>query len=185
MKIHQTPKFEVTPESCRKETGRTFQEWFDFIESRLGVNPGRKAIGDLLFKELKVDAWWVTTLIIEYEAARQIVEKDGRPKGYNICVTKAITAPPDPVFAFMQKGAWAGADTQMTVVKANPPKLLRFTLDGPGHVAGELIEAKITPAGAKCSVVITYDRLQDRGRADGLREAWGELLNTWKTQLES
>jgi hypothetical protein len=45
-----------------------------------------------------VDAWWATTLIVEYEKARGAVEKDGLVKGYNICVTKSVSAQPAKVY---------------------------------------------------------------------------------------
>lgn len=185
MHIEYRPKFALTTEVTRQETGRTPEEWFTLIDTRLESSPGRKAVGDFLFKEMKVDAWWTTTLAVGYEAARGIVEKDGRPRGYNICVTKAIAAPPDKVFALIADAKWAGADTKVAVQKATPGKRIRFVLEGAGHPSGELVEIKLTASGAKCSIVLNHERIQDRGRADGLREAWGELLNGWKASLES
>ncbi len=158
---------------------------FALLETRLGPSPGRKAIGDFLFKEMKVDAWWVTTLAVEFEAARHIRAKDGRPAGYNICVTKSIAAPPERIFALLESTAWAGSGTQVVFAKLAPPKSARFTLQGPQHPAGETVEIKLSPAGAKSSLVLNHERIQDRGRADGLREAWSEILQAWKTQLES
>jgi uncharacterized protein YndB with AHSA1/START domain len=184
MNIQQQPKFPLTREVTRQETGKTPEEWFAMVDSRLSPQPGRKAVGDFLFKEMKVDAWWVTTLVVGYEAARGIVEKDGRPRGYSICMTKAIAAAPEQVFAAIQEASWAGPGTKVAVLKATPGKLLRFALEGPGHPAGELVEIKLTPAAGKCSLVLNYERIQDRGRADGLREAWGAILNTWKANLE-
>ena len=185
MNIIQKTKFPITPESCRKETGKTLQEWFELVDAKCGPNPGRKAVGDFLFKEMKVDAWWATTLAVEYEAARGVVEKDGRPRGYNICATKSIAAAPEKVFARIQDTSWAGQGTQVDFVKTNPGKMARFTLAGAGHPTGELVEVKLTPAGGKCSIVVSHERIQDRGRADGLREAWGEILNQWKAELEA
>jgi uncharacterized protein YndB with AHSA1/START domain len=184
MHIESNPKFALTPEVARQETGESPEDWFALIDRRLGPSPGRKAVGDFLFKEMKVDAWWTTTLVVGYEAARGIVEKDGRPRGYSICVTKAIAAAPDKVFAAITDAQWARADTKVAVQKATPGKLIRFALEGSGHPAGELVEIKLTPSGGKCSIVLNHERIQERGRADGLREAWAGILNSWKASLE-
>jgi uncharacterized protein YndB with AHSA1/START domain len=185
MKIESKSKFPLTPEVIREQTGKMPDEWFALVDSRLGLNPGRKAIGDFLSKEMKVDAWWTTTLVVGYEAARGIEEKDGRPRGYAICVTKAIAATPEKVFALITDAKWAGPDTRVSMQKATPSRLIRFALQGEGHPDGELVEVKLTPTAGKCPVVLNHERIQDRGRADGLREAWGAVLNEWKAKLES
>ena len=60
-----------------------------------------------------LDPWWSSTLIIEYENARGVVEKDGKPKGYTICATKAVKTGADRCFAaFASAGEldrWLGA----------------------------------------------------------------------------
>jgi uncharacterized protein YndB with AHSA1/START domain len=185
MHIESKPKFPLTPEATREHTGKTPDEWFALVDTRLGRDLGRKAVGDFLFKEMKLDAWWATTLVVGYEAARGIVEKDGRPRGYAICVTKSIAAAPEKVFALITAANWAGPDTQVAVLKANPAKQIRFALKGESHPDGELVEIKLTPAAGKCAIVLNHERIQDRGRADGLRDAWGSVLNEWKANLES
>lgn len=185
MKIESKPKFPLTPEVTRAQTGKTPDEWFTLVDTRLGANPGRKVIGDFLFKEMKLDAWWATTLVVSYEAARGIVEKDGRPRGYAICVTKSIAVAPEKVFSLITDAKWTGAETKIAVQKSNPAKMIRFALQGGGHPDGELVEIKLTPTAGKCSIVLNHERIQDRGRADGLREAWGAVLNEWKTSLET
>ncbi|MCL4789616.1 MAG: hypothetical protein KJ070_22975 [Verrucomicrobia bacterium] len=185
MNIESKPKFPLTPEATRQQTGKTPDEWFALVDTRLGRNPGRKAVGDFLFKEMKVDAWWAATLVVGYEAARGIVEKDGRPRGYAICVTKSIAAAAEQVFALVADAKWTGADTKIAIQKATPGKLIRFALNGGGHPEGELVEIKLTPSAGKVSIVLNHERIQDRGRADGLRDAWGAVLNEWKTSLEA
>ncbi len=184
MRVETTPKFPVTPEATLKQTGKTTADWVALADKKLGPKAGRKEVGDFFFKEMKVDPWWTTTLVVAYEAAHGMAEKDGRPRGYNICVTKSITAPPEKVFAAIEEGSWAKPETTVTVEKATPGKMFRCTLSGPGHPAGETVEIKITPSGGKCALAVMHERIQDRGRADGLREAWAGILNGWKGSLE-
>ena len=65
--------------TCREETGRSRAEWFNAIDESGAT--GRAAVGKFLLSQ-KIDAWWIATLTVDYEAAKGIVEKDGAPKGY-------------------------------------------------------------------------------------------------------
>ncbi len=49
--------------------------------------------------EHKIDLWWATTIVNEYEIARGDLAKDGKPKGYSICPTKSIKASPKDCYA--------------------------------------------------------------------------------------
>lgn len=200
MEVQYKSEHPVTAESVRKHTGKTWDDWFAALDQQGGPAKGRRVLGDYLVKEAKVDAWWTTTILVAYEAARNILEKDGQPKGYNICVTKTIAAPPDKVFASFAAGGWLGKGGQADVreagqfkddggrsglfKKVTPGKLLRFTFQGKEHAAGELVEIKLTASSGKCGVVLTHDRLPTREAADGMRAAWGEILTAMKGQLE-
>ena len=203
MKVTYKAANEMSPDAVRKSTGKSLQDWFSILDKFGGPAKGRRAIGEFLLRKNGVEAWWVTTLIVEYENARGVVEKDGKPKGYNICVTKAIKAKPSDVFdAFSDAGKlskWFGPGTKLTFSeggsfvnsdgnrgqfkKINPGKMIRFTWEGERH-AGEVVEVKLQPSGAKCSVVLTHDRIQGRDSADGLRAAWGEAFERLKSQAE-
>jgi len=97
-------------------TGKPWEEWYRLLDASGGPSPGRRAITDQLMKEHGLAAWWAQTIAVEYERARAIHEKDGRPKGYAICVTKTITAPAERIFdAFgdaRMLGAWLGQGAQ-------------------------------------------------------------------------
>ena len=50
---------------------------------------------------------------MEYDKSRGVTEKDCRPRGYNICVTKTIAADPGRVYgALLEKRAWLGEKSQ-------------------------------------------------------------------------
>ncbi len=204
MKIEYKAANEMSDASIRKATGKSWNEWYAALDKFGGAAKGRKALNEFLFKQNKVDAWWTTTIVVEYEKTRKVAEKDGRPKGYNICATKAVAAKPAQVFEAFTNSAklskWFGAGTKGdftdggsfsnsdgnkgTVKRVNPGKGLRFTWEGPKH-DGELVEVKLAPSGAKCSIIVNHDRIQTREAADGLRAAWGAALDALKSQLES
>lgn len=200
MQVNYSADHEWSSAAAKQSTGRSIEEWFAALDARGGPGQGRKALGDFLVKEQKVDAWWTTTLLVEYEKARGVTEKDGGPRGYSICVTKAVPATPQQVYDVLVDATWwlgprAQADFREggafddqeghrgIVKKANAGKTLRFTWEGPGHQAGEVVEIKLAASGAKTSIVLNHDRLPDRAAADGMRTAWGKVLEGLKEKL--
>ena len=203
MKIEYKAVNEMSDGAIKKATGKSWDEWYAALDKFGGVAKGRKALNEFLFKANKVDPWWTSTIVVEYEKERKALEKDGRPKGYNICATKSVAAKPAQVYEAFTSTAklnqWFGAGTKgeikeggsisnadgnkATIKKLNPGKGLRFTWEGAKH-DGELVEVKLTPSGAKCGIVVNHDRIQTREAADGLRAAWGAALDTLKSQLE-
>lgn len=204
MKITYQPEHELSDDNVRAATGKSWDDWFRALDKFGGPSKGRKALSEFLAKKNGMDAWWSTTVTVEYEKARQAHEKDGRPKGYNICVTKAIKARPADVFAAFSDprklAQWFGAGTKLEFreggkfedanghcgeyKKINPGKALRFTWEGKRHTPGEVVEVKLQLSGAKCSVILTHDRMQTRDVADGMRAAWGRALEQLQAQLE-
>lgn len=190
---------------AKSRTGKTLDEWFAVLDSRGGTAAGRRAHNDYLFGEAKVPAWWVSTIVNEYEKARGVLEKDGRLKGYNICCTKTIGAPVEAVY-----GAWAsesslrdwlgdgvkaevadggafedGDGNRGTFKRVRAGKDLRFTWVGePGDES--LVDVTVADKGkGKTGILVNVDRIQTREEADGLRSAWLEALDRLKAKLEA
>jgi uncharacterized protein YndB with AHSA1/START domain len=204
MKVQATPAQPLTDAAVKAATGRTFAAWFSLIDDSGGASLGRKGINDLLFKTHKVDAWWTSTLAAEYERDRGLREKDGRPRGYAICVTKNIKAPASKVSdAFTtssvltqwlgagaraegkEGGAWFDGDGhQGTYTKIAAGKAVRFSWLDTATQNESLGDLKITEKGGVSSLVLNHERIQDRGEADGLRAGWGLALTSLKELLE-
>ena len=195
----------LTEASIKSSTGKTWDEWFVILDKRGGPAQGRKAIGEYLFKECKLDQWWCATINIQYEAARGVLEKDGRPKGYTICATKMIAAPVDKVYSawaseedlnqwFSKKnnaevaegGKYSNSDSDQGIFKrVRKNKDLRFTWENPAHTAGTIVDVVFQDKGkGKTGVMVTHDRIQKREEADGLRQGWGDALDRLKGWLE-
>lgn len=190
----------------KSATGKSWDEWFSILDKRGGIAQGRRPITEFLYTECKLDMWWCATINIEYEAARGVVEKDGRPKGYMICVTKTIAAPVDKAYAawtaadglnqwfstrnkaeVSDGGHYSNADGDTGVFKrVRKNKDLRFTWENAAHTSPTLVDVVFQDKGkGKTGVMITHDRIQNREEADGLRAGWAQALDRLKSLLES
>jgi uncharacterized protein YndB with AHSA1/START domain len=156
---------------------------------------GRRPLVNYLYEQRKLDPWWSTTVAVEYERSRGQLEKDGLVRGYSICATKTIAAPPDMVYAAFVAGIdWLRSASEGdsfddcdghtgTIKKLAPGKTIRFTWAGNGHSPAEKVEVKLTPSGAKTTIMVNHERLPDRPAADGVRAAWGKVLDGVKERL--
>jgi uncharacterized protein YndB with AHSA1/START domain len=186
-------------------TGKSLPQWFAEIDAWGGAALGRREIGQRLLNGYKLDPWWIATLNIEYEAAKGIVEKDGRAKGYTICATKSLKAAPEACYAafasaaaldrwlgpghaleFRDGGALRNGDgNQASIRKLSPAKTIKLVWQQPDAAPDTPVEVKFAPAAARTTVMITHERLQNRADADGLRRAWGEALERLKAVIET
>lgn len=198
MKVDYVPEHDSTPAGVLRATGRRLDEWFAELDGLGGPGQGRRVLGAALVAR-KLDAWWVTTLLVEYEKARGVTDKDGAPVGYNICVTKSVAGPPARVYdELLDTAWWLGPDAASpgdgtsfddgdghtgTWKKLAPGKALRFTWAGSGHQGAETVEIKLSASGAKTSIVLSHNRLPDRRAADGMRAAWSRVLAALEERL--
>ena len=204
MKVDLKADHAVGDDSVRAATGKALGEWFQAIDAKGGTALGRRETGNWLAGELKVDPWWATTIYHEYEIARGVLEKDGKPKGYTVCATKSLKVDPKTAYAafasaraldawfgpkhvleLKEGGRFANADgNRATVKKFTPEKAIRLLWEDEGLTMPTPVEIKFAPAGAKTTVMVTIDRLQNRAEADGYRKAWGEALERLKAHVE-
>jgi uncharacterized protein YndB with AHSA1/START domain len=204
MKVSASPAQPVTDDAASKATGRTLTAWYALLDDAGGATLGRKGTNDLLFGQHKVDAWWTSTVATEYERARGLREKDGRPRGYAICVTKNIKAPAAEVFDAFTKpavltqwlgagakaegkegGAWTDGDGHNgTYTKLAPGKSVRLSWRDAASGNESLVDLKLSEKNGVTGLVLNHERIQDRGEADGLRAAWGGALTALKQLLE-
>lgn len=205
MRIDWTADRAIDEAATRAATGKSMAEWFALLDGAGGPSLGRRALGQILIDQHKLDPWWSSTLLIEYEAAHGLGEKDGRAKGYTICATKSIKASPDQCYRafagaseldqwlgsghqldFRDGGSLRNADGNQAVVKKiSPGKTIKLIWQGEHGAEDSPVEVKFQAAGTKTTVMITHERLQGRPAADGLRRAWGQALDRLKQKLET
>lgn len=203
MRIECTPDHAI--DTAAAATGKPLAQWFQQIDTWGGAALGRREIGQRLLERFKLDPWWIATINVEYEAAQGLKEKDGRAKGYTICATKSIKADAATCYdaftsadqldrwlgtghelAFADGGSLSNADGNRALIrKLSPGKTIKLVWQQADAAPDTPVEIKFAPAGAKTTVMITHERLQNRADADGLRRAWGEALDRLKQQIET
>jgi uncharacterized protein YndB with AHSA1/START domain len=203
-KTTDTPEF--TDANAREKTGKTSKQWFALLEDFGGIDKGRRELVNHMHSSHKLDEWWATTLVVEYERAKGALEKDGKPKGYSICSTKTVAAPLERVFAafgdakdldlwlgartkvdFKDGGALSNADgdrATFTRIRAN--KDLRLSWDHAQRAPGSQVEVLFAERGnGKTGITLNHTRIQARRDADELRAGWSEAFERLKSALES
>ncbi len=205
MKIELRAEHAHDDAATKAATGRSLADWYRLLDGAGGPARGRRELGNLLQDTHKLDPWWATTLLIGHEAAHGLVEKDGRPKGYMVCATKAVKASParcQAAFADAKAlDAWLGAKhagelvdggtvtnadgNRLAVRKITPGKTIRFVWQQADAAPDTPVEVKFQPVGERTTVMVTHDRLPDRAAADGFRRAWGAALEKLKGVVEA
>lgn len=199
------PTTKLTDVQCKNATGKTLKQWFAFLDEREALQAGRREATKMLQAEGLKDDWWLITIAAEYEIAKGIVEKDGKPKGYAICATKTINAPIDTVYeawtTAQQLSQWLGAkctidlkvDGQFKCAdgqggefkRIRENKDLRFTWLHDSMSPGSLVDVAFAAKGdTKTGITLNHARIQSRADADALRASWGSSLDALKAHLE-
>ena len=205
MKVEAKSDNPMGDADVKRETGKTWDAWFAVVDDMDGATLGVKAVTEALMRDHALPAWWAQTVAVDWEAARKVHLKDGRPKGYFICVTKTIAAPAERIFdafgdakqlsawlgsgataSFKEGGAFATADGNTgTYLKLTRPKKLKLTWDDGDAARVSSIEVMLTPKGEKCAFLLNHDRIPTRAMADGLRAAWAGAVDRLKKLMES
>ncbi len=206
MKPPEIDRPQPTDANAKKQTGKSMQDWFGVLDAEDALTAGRRKAIELLLAAGVGDDWWATTIAVEHEKARGAVERDGKPKGYAICVTKTVAVQLEDVYAAWTDPAalseWFGPKCSVELAvggrfenadgdrgefkRIRENKDLRFTWENAARGAGSLVDVAFAakPKG-KTGITINHSRIQGRRDADELRECWGIAMEGLKQILES
>jgi uncharacterized protein YndB with AHSA1/START domain len=186
MKNESSAKFGgISDAAVRKATGKSWEDWFAFLDSAKANKLGHKDIVDVLYKKHKqVDGWWLQMITVGYEQARGLRVKHQKPGGFEISSSKTVNVPVARLFkAFHDpaaRGRWL-KDSNFVIRRATPPKSLRITwVDGATHV-----DVNLYPKGdSKSYVSLQHGKLPDSRAAEKQKAYWGQQLERLKQVLE-
>ncbi|HEX6883839.1 MAG TPA: SRPBCC domain-containing protein [Planctomycetota bacterium] len=205
MKPPATDTPALTDATVREKTGKTLSQWFEHLDGLGGLAKGRRELVNAIYGADKLDEWWATTVVVEYERARGAKEKDGQPKGYSICSTKTIAVPLERVFQAFGKAEdldrWLGPKTKIefgdggtlanadgdraSFTRIRPGKDLRLAWQHATRAPGSQVEVLFAAKGAgKTGLTLNHTRIQARRDADELRAGWSAAFERLKAHLE-
>jgi hypothetical protein len=182
MKVVNQPDFPFEDAACKAATGKTIGEWYSEFDAMDALAKGRRETTNHVYNQNK-DAWWATTLTVEYEKHKGQTKKDGLPEGYSICCTKTISA---PVAQTLAEGGEIACQSgcKGAFSRIRPNKDLRFSWEHPGCSAPMTVDVQFQNNKGKTLMNVMTSRIQTRAEADGLRNAWSEALTRLKSLAE-
>lgn len=205
MKIEAVDTPDITDAAAKQKTGKTLTQWYAVLDAAGGNAKGRRELSNLVLEQVGKDAWWATTIVVEYERAKGQKEKDGKPTGYSICSTKTVAAPLARVFSAFGSQSdldrWLGAGTKasfseggslsnaegdrLRFVRIRTDKDLRLAWEHATRAPGSQVEVLFADKGqGKTGITLNHTRIATRRDADELRSGWGAALEALKRHLE-
>jgi len=173
-------------EVIRRNTGRTWDDWFALLDAWGAVRRPHPEIARWLQDEHGVGGWWAQGVTVAYEQARGLREPGQRRGGlYEVNATKTVAVPAGRLYeAFADpavRGRWL-PDGAFEVRTARPGRSIRANWeDG----STRLLVAFTARGEAKSQVAVTHERVPDAATADKLKAFWRERLAALKQLLEA
>jgi hypothetical protein len=173
-------------EVIRRNTGRTWDEWFALLDAWGGAERPHPEIARWLVEEHGVGGWWAQGVTVAYEQARGLREPGQRRGGlYEVNASKTVAVPVERLYeAFADptlRGRWLPGGA-LEVRTARPGKSIRANWeDG----STRLLVAFTARGEAESQVAVTHERVPDSATADKLKAFWRERLAALKQLLEA
>lgn len=202
MKVELKAEYALTEAACKDATGKTMIEWFAALKQQPELAGKRRETINWLYEAMNKNVWWPTTIWVEQQRRDGVVMKDGKPDGYNICVTKSVGRPIAEVFRsftdgsvakWLEDGAKADKENNISDNNKNAAKMirlrdnkdLRYEWTTGGGTDVTLLEVLFAEKAGKTGITLNHSRILTREEADGLRAAWSRSLDNLKKMLEA
>ena len=176
----------ISDEAVSAKTGKTWPQWFAFLDKAGATKWSHKEIVAYLNQEHGVGSWWQQMVTVTYEQARGLRAKHQKPEGFEISGSKTIAVPIATLFKawFDEKirRRWLSeADNGFTIRKATPNKSLRITwIDGRTSIAVDFY----AKGNGKSQVALNHGKLKNAKEAAAKKRYWAEQLDRLKNELE-
>lgn len=176
-------KGSVSSAAVREATGKTPAQWHTLLDKAGAVRKSHRENAEWLHARHQLPGWWAQMITVGYEQARGLRAKHEKPDGFEVSVSKTISAPVAAAF-----DAWKDPSlrekwlphTPLSVRKATPHKSIRITWGD-----GTNLSVNFWPKGPlKCQVVPQHGRLPDAASAERMKGFWTERLEALQRFLE-
>lgn len=174
----------VTTAAVKQATGRGWSEWIEVLEKAGAKSWPHAEIALWLHKKHKVADWWCQMVTVGYEQAAGRRVKHQKPDGFEISVSRTITAPVALAFEAWRDPAlrtqWL-PEPALSVRKATPHKSIRIRWPDDTNLS-----VNFWPKGPlKCQVVPQHGKLPTAAAAEKMKAYWAEQLEALGAFLEA
>ena len=93
MASKESIKPRMSDEAVAAKTGKTWSRWFKHLDAAGAKKMTHQEIVAHLHDHHDVRPWWTQMVAVTYEQARGLRDKHEKPEGFEISVSRTITAP--------------------------------------------------------------------------------------------
>ncbi|MCG3173540.1 MAG: hypothetical protein GMKNLPBB_01737 [Myxococcota bacterium] len=166
----------ISAEAVKTKTGRDWKAWFALLQKAGAADWPHPAIAAWLGKTHKVDDWWSQMIAVEYEKSTGRRKRNQKPDGYEISVSRTLTAGAGAVYNFLtdgeRRGLWLKPH-QFTVTTSAANKRIR----GAWNAAGGTVEMRLAgKTGGKTQITVQHMKIQEEQGIESLRAYWRDRL---------
>jgi uncharacterized protein DUF4287 len=167
----------MSDDAVKTKTGKDWKSWFALLDKSGAKNMSHSEIAQLLSTKHEVGPWWCQMVTVSYEHSRGLRDKHERPDGFQISVSRTISAPLSGVYKAFADPKWRQRwlpETELVVRKATANKSMRVTWkDGKTS-----LEINFYAKGVdKSQVVIQHSKLPDARSAARMKDYWSAAFD--------
>jgi uncharacterized protein YndB with AHSA1/START domain len=173
----------MSDEAVKAKTGKTWKEWFAILDKAGAAKMNHQEIVKYLHAKQSVGPWWQQMVTVTYEQARGLREKHQKPTGYEISVSRTISAPLGKLFKSVgnekARLAWLPEDG-LTIRNSTANKTIRLNWND-GQTSVEF--SFLAKSDDKTQVVVTHRKLRDAKASAKMKTYWGQALDRLRASL--
>jgi len=174
----------MSDDAVKAKTGKTWKEWFAILDKAGAKKMTHQEIVKYLNSEQGMGPWWQQMVTATYEQKIGRRAEHQKPDGFEISVSRTITAPVAKLYSAFgnqkTRAKWLQEDglVQRTSIEN---KSMRATWnDKKTTLAVSFLQKGET----KCQVVVQHAKLPNAKSAATMKKFWGEALDRLKTLVE-
>ena len=188
----------ISDAAVRKATGKSWDEWFDLLDSEGADALPHKQIARLLYdKGYIASSWWCQTVTVAYEhACGKRVLGETESVGFEIGVQKTLPLTPAQAWDLLTQPAsralWLGAvlrlrwekgaafataeGTRGEIRSFAPGKHVRLTWQPPHFSTLSTLQVTLIPSGTKTALRFHQENLPSAEVREQMRAHWRDVL---------
>jgi len=179
----------MSDEAVKAKTGKDWAAWFKILDQAGARKMGHQEIVAVLSDQNGVGPWWQQMVTVTNEQAKVLRAKHEKPAGYEISVSRTISAPVNKVYkAWLDEKARAtwfpqpGMPKLPIVIRtATANKSMRITWPDKTSVSVNFYAKGV----AKSQVVAQHSKLPNAKTAARMKTFWAGALDRLKERLEA